>query len=414
MAFPLRGADHGRPVFPILRKNPPDLLRGEVRQGRKVHIGPVDRFQLIVQGLGLAELCQRRGHALPFQPPPGAKSAPEFLLPLGGYQGVKPDVPRPLNIPAAPEQGQGRARNKDAFRLLRAERGGAQNHIQPPGHRLPYRRVQGRTGQTHTVDMGDHVRRGQVLVTMDNSEAARLKVNLDQIQREYNRATQLLKIGSGTQAQVDQLKAQLDASRTQYNNVIENTVLRSPVSGVVTARNFDPGDVTAGQPVLTIGQITPDVKIIINVTEADRAKFHAGMPVDVTFDACPGESYAAKVSRIYPAVDPQTRTFQAEVLIPNKGEKFFPGMFARVSVNHGTQENVVVSDRAVVKQTGSGNRYVYVLRGDKVTFNKVELGTRTDSGYEIISGVADGDTVVVAGQSRLADGVRVQLNTKKK
>lgn len=268
--------------------------------------------------------------------------------------------------------------------------------------------------KTITVDVGDHVRRGQVLVTMDNSEAARLKVNLDQIQREYNRATQLLKIGSGTQAQVDQLKAQLDASRTQYNNVIENTVLRSPVSGVVTARNFDPGDVTAGQPVLTIGQITPDVKIIINVTEADRAKFHAGMPVDVTFDAFPGESYAAKVSRIYPAVDPQTRTFQAEVLIPNKGEKFFPGMFARVSVNHGTQENVVVSDRAVVKQTGSGNRYVYVLRGDKVTFNKVELGTRTDSGYEIISGVADGDTVVVAGQSRLADGVRVQLNTKKK
>lgn len=268
--------------------------------------------------------------------------------------------------------------------------------------------------KTITVDMGDHVRRGQVLVTMDNSEAARLKVNLDQIQREYNRATQLLKIGSGTQAQVDQLKAQLDASRTQYNNVIENTVLRSPVSGVVTARNFDPGDVTAGQPVLTIGQITPDVKIIINVTEADRAKFHAGMPVDVTFDAFPGESYAAKVSRIYPAVDPQTRTFQAEVLIPNKGEKFFPGMFARVSVNHGTQENVVVSDRAVVKQTGSGNRYVYVLRGDKVTFNKVKLGTRTDSSYEIISGVADGDTVVVAGQSRLADGVRVQLNTKKK
>lgn len=268
--------------------------------------------------------------------------------------------------------------------------------------------------KTITVDVGDHVRRGQVLVTMDNSEAARLKVNLDQIQREYNRATQLLKIGSGTQAQVDQLKAQLDASRTQYNNVIENTVLRSPVSGVVTARNFDPGDVTAGQPVLTIGQITPDVKIIINVTEADRAKFHAGMPVDVTFDAFPGESYAAKVSRIYPAVDPQTRTFQAEVLIPNKGEKFFPGMFARVSVNHGTQENVVVSDRAVVKQTGSGNRYVYVLRGDKVSFNKVELGTRTDSGYEIISGVADGDTVVVAGQSRLADGVRVQLNTKKK
>ena len=268
--------------------------------------------------------------------------------------------------------------------------------------------------KTITVDVGDHVRRGQVLVTMDNSEASRLKVNLDQIQREYNRATQLLKIGSGTQAQVDQLKAQLDAARTQYNNVVENTVLTSPVSGVVTARNFDPGDVTAGQPVLTIGQITPDVKIIINVTEADRAKFNTGMPVDVTFDAFPGETYQARISRIYPTVDPQTRTFQAEVLIPNRDEKFFPGMFARVSVNHGTQENVVVSDRAVVKQTGSGNRYVYVMHGDKVSFNKVELGTRTDNGYEILSGVADGDTVVVAGQSRLFDGAQVKINNKKK
>ena len=268
--------------------------------------------------------------------------------------------------------------------------------------------------KTITVDVGDHVRRGQVLVTMDNSEASRLKVNLDQIQREYNRATQLLKIGSGTQAQVDQIKAQLDAARTQYNNVVENTVLTSPVSGVVTARNFDPGDVTAGQPVLTIGQITPDVKIIINVTEADRAKFNTGMPVDVTFDAFPGETYQARISRIYPAVDPQTRTFQAEVLIPNRDEKFFPGMFARVSVNHGTQENVVVSDRAVVKQTGSGNRYVYVMHGDKVSFNKVELGTRTDNGYEILSGVADGDTVVVAGQSRLFDGAQVKINNKKK
>lgn len=267
--------------------------------------------------------------------------------------------------------------------------------------------------KTITVDVGDHVKRGQTLATMDNSQAAQLKVNLDQIQREYNRATQLLKIGSGTQAQVDQVKSQLDAMQTQYNNVVENTVLCSPVSGVVTARNFDPGDITAGQSILTIGQITPDVKIIISVTEADRAKFKTGMPVEVTFDAFPDEKHQATISRIYPAVDPQTRTFQAEVLVPNNDEKLFPGMFARVSVNHGARQNVVVSDRAIVKQTGSGNRYVYILHGDEVTFSKVELGTRTDNGYEIISGVQDGDTVVVAGQSRLANGAKVKVNNKK-
>lgn len=267
--------------------------------------------------------------------------------------------------------------------------------------------------KTITVDVGDHVRRGQTLVTLDNASATQLKVNLQQTEREYNRALQLLKIGSGTQATVDQLKAQLDAQRAQYRNVVENTVLTSPVSGVVTARNLDPGDMTSGTPILTVGQITPNVKVIINVTEGDRAKFKTGMPVDVTFDAFPDEEFSGTIHRIYPAVDPATRTFQAEVLIPNGNERLFPGMFARVSVNHGTESHVVVPDRAVVKQTGSGNKYVYVYKNGKVSYNKVELGRRVGTAYEVLSGVAEGDSVVIAGQSRLADGVAAQLNKKK-
>lgn len=260
-----------------------------------------------------------------------------------------------------------------------------------------------------TVDVGDHVRRGQTLVTLDNAGATQLKVNLDQTEREYNRALQLLKIGSGTQAQVDQLRAQLDAQRAQYRNTVENTILVSPVNGVVTARNFDPGDMTGSMPVLTVGQITPNVKVLINITESDRSKITTGMPVQVSFDAFPGETFDARISRVYPAVDPSTRTFQTEVLIPNNGEKLFPGMFARVEVNFGTVSRVVVPDRAVVKQTGSGNKYVYVYKDGKVSYNRVELGRRIGTAYEVISGVSDGDKVVIAGQSRLADGVTVKL-----
>jgi RND family efflux transporter MFP subunit len=259
------------------------------------------------------------------------------------------------------------------------------------------------------VDVGDHVSRGQVLVTLDRTNAAQLKVNIDEYERQYNRAVQLLNIGSGTQATVDQLKAQLDAARTQYNNILENTVLTSPVSGVVTARNYDPGDMSGTQPVLTIGQITPSVKVVIGINEAERSKITAGMPVSVEFDAFPDEKFDAKISRVYPSVDPQTRTFQAEVIIPNNGEKFFPGMFARCTVSLGIENHVVVPDRAVVKQTGSGNKYVYVYKNGKVSYNRVEIGRRVDTAYEVISGVNDGDTVVIAGQSRLADGVPVQL-----
>lgn len=263
--------------------------------------------------------------------------------------------------------------------------------------------------KTISVEVGDHVRKGQTLVTLDQATSDQLKINLDQIQREYDRALKLLEIGAGTQQAVDQLKAQLDAAKSQYGNLIENTVLASPISGVVTARNYDPGDMTGNLPVLTVGQLSPVVKVMINVTESDLAKIRTGMPVTVAFDAFEGETFEGKVSRIYPTVDTATRTFRSEILISNPGERILPGMFARVSVDLGSRNNVVVPDRAIVKQTGSGNRYVYVLHAGKVNFERVELGRRLGDAYELISGVNSGDTVIISGQTRLADGVEVEV-----
>ncbi len=259
------------------------------------------------------------------------------------------------------------------------------------------------------VDVGDPVRRGQTLVELDAANIDQLKIQLDQIERDYNRAAELLRIGSGTQMAVEQAKAQLDAARTQYQNARENTILTSPVSGVVTARNYDPGDMSGNLPILSVGQISPAVKAVINVTENDLTLVRRGMEAMVKFDAFPDEAFHGTVTRISPAIDPATRTFATEVTISNPKGETKPGLFAYVTLDFGSRNNVVVPDRAVVKQTGSGNKFVYVYKGGKVSFNLVELGRRLDSGYEIISGVADGDSVVITGQSRLADGVSVTL-----
>ena len=262
------------------------------------------------------------------------------------------------------------------------------------------------------VEVGDHVRKGQTLVRLDPANSDQLKINLDQIKREYERAVRLLEIGGGTRQAVDQLKAQLDAARSQYDNVLENTVLVSPINGVVTARNYDPGDMTGNLPVLTVGQLSPVVKVIVNVTESDLSKLRAGLPVTVTFDAFPDENFEGKISRIYPTVDSSTRTFQTEIVITNRGERILPGMFARVSIDLGSHNNVVVPDRAIVKQTGSGNRYVYVYHNGTVSYERVELGRRLDDAYELLSGVNSGDTVIISGQTRLADGVKVEVINK--
>lgn len=259
------------------------------------------------------------------------------------------------------------------------------------------------------VDVGDPVRKGQTLVELDAANIDQLKIQLDQIERDYNRAAELLRIGSGTQMAVEQAKAQLDAARTQYRNARENTILTSPISGVVTARNYDPGDMSGSLPILSVGQTMPKVKAVINVTENDLTRVKRGMDAAVKFDAFPDETFQGTVSRISPAVDPATRTFAVEVTVANQAGNIKPGLFAYVTLDFGSRNNVVVPDRAVVKQTGSGNKFVYVYSNGKVSFNAVELGRRLGDGYEILSGVADGDSVVIAGQTRLADGIAVQL-----
>lgn len=262
--------------------------------------------------------------------------------------------------------------------------------------------------KTITVDVGDKVSRGQTVATLDRSNIEQVKIQLDNATREYNRAKQLLEIGSGTQMQVDAYKTQVDGLRTQYNNLMENTVLVSPISGVVTARNYDPGDMTANLPVITVGQIQPNVKVMVNISENDYESIRRGMPVKVTFDAFPDDEFSGHVSRIYPTVDPASRTFQTEILISNASGKIMPGMFARVDVNLGSQSHIVVPDRAVVKQTGSGNKYVYVYKNGTVEYIQVETGQRIGNSYELISGLADGDSVVITGQNALQDGIRVQ------
>lgn len=259
------------------------------------------------------------------------------------------------------------------------------------------------------VDVGSQVKRGQTLVVLDKANADQLKVRLDHAKIEYDRAKNLLEIGSGTQQAVDQCKTELDALRSQYNNMMENTVLTSPISGVVTARNYDPGDMSGANPILTIGQLSPTVNVMINVTENDYAKIKHGMKVNVKFDVYPDETFTGTVKRIHPTVDTRTRTFAAEISVANTNQKIKPGMFARVLINLGSAHRVVVPDRAVVKQAGSGNKYVYVYHNGTVSYNKVELGQRINDSYEVISGVLDGDNVVITGQSGLNDGAKVEI-----
>ncbi len=260
------------------------------------------------------------------------------------------------------------------------------------------------------VEVGDRVRKGQKLVQMDTANLRQMKLQLENKQTEFNRTDELYKIGGASKSEWDAQKMALDVQQTAYNNLLENTTLVSPIDGIITARNYDNGDMYTGSaPVLVVEQISP-VKLMINVSEGYFTQVKKGEDVDVKLDVYGDEVFKGKVNLVYPTIDAATRTFPVEIRLDNKDQRVRPGMFARVTVSFGTETNVVVPDLSIVKQAGAGDRYVYVYHDNgTVTYNKVELGKRMGENYELKSGVPNNAKVVIAGQSRLLNGMEVEV-----
>ena len=239
------------------------------------------------------------------------------------------------------------------------------------------------------AEVGDHVKEGQVLVKMDETNLQQAKIQLDNQEIEFNRIDELYKVGGASKSAWDAQKTQLDVSRASYKNLQENTQLLSPISGIITARNYDSGDMySGGEPIYTVEQIRP-VKLFVNVSESYFTDVKKGNEVDIKLDVYGDEVFKGKVSLVYPTIDASTRTFPVEIKI----------------VNH-----VVAPDQAIVKQSGSGDRYIYVYKNGKVSYQKVELGRRMGNKYEIVSGVENGDHVVITGQNRLTNGMEVEID----
>ena len=261
------------------------------------------------------------------------------------------------------------------------------------------------------VEIGDFVKAGQVLAEIDKAQLQQAQLSLKNQEVELARLKSLYEAGGLSKSDLDAIELQYNVTKTQVENLLENTVLRSPINGVVTARNYDVGDMcSVASPIFTVEQIIP-VKLLVGISESDYSKVKKGDSVEIKADAVPDKTFYGKINRIYPTIDPATRTFTVEVVVQNNYRTLRPGMFVRATVNFGTNNNVVIPDVAVVKQQGSGERFVYVLNQDgTVTYQKVVLGVRMGAEYEVLEGLEDGATIVTGGQIRLKDGIKVTVN----
>ena len=260
------------------------------------------------------------------------------------------------------------------------------------------------------VEVGDYVVKGQILAEMDRLQLDQLELQVQNDEIEYERLKGLYNEGGVSQSDFEAAELGYKVRRTNLENVRENTILRSPITGFVSARNFDAGDLfSMSAPLFTVQQVTP-VKLLVGISESEYSLVKKGDQVTLTVDAIPGRTFNGKIGRLYPTIDAATHTFKAEVTVPNTDRVLRPGMYARVKVNFGTRRSVVVPDQCLVKQEGTGTRFIYVLNADNtVSYLPVTIGRHMGREYEILEGLEDGQKVVLKGQSLLKDGIKVNV-----
>ena len=261
------------------------------------------------------------------------------------------------------------------------------------------------------VDVGDHVTKGQVIVVMDQTTLKQQEINLATMQDNYDRMLPVHKAGGISDQQIVQLENQLNLQKEVVANLRKNSTIHSPLTGIVTARNFESGDLFAQAPILHIMQIN-QLKVKANISEQFFTTVKVGQKVTIETDLFPGEMFEGKVSRINPALDAATRTFGVEITIPNAKERLRPGMFARATFNMGERESVMIPDQALQKQVGSSERYVYVIKDGVAEYRFVKDGRRVGNLIEITDGLQAGEEVATTSFTHLMTGKKVEIKNE--
>lgn len=258
-------------------------------------------------------------------------------------------------------------------------------------------------------EVGDRVGKGADLVRMDQTQYKTTKISLTNLEVEKNRITQLLKTGSATQQQYDQIIAQYNSTKEQLDFLQTNTYVKAPFSGVISAKNYEDGELYAGQPILVLTQIDK-LKALVAIPESYFPLFKAGMKLTLTSEIYPNQTFPATVEVVYPTIDATSHTFQIKVVVPNGKNLLRPGMYVTTTLGLGKANVIVAPYQAVEKLVGANDRYVFINENGRAKRVAVELGQRFDQDIELISPeIVPGVEMVVVGQHKLVDGVKLNV-----
>jgi HlyD family secretion protein len=246
-------------------------------------------------------------------------------------------------------------------------------------------------------------------ISKQSFDAMELKYSVAKTQ--YDTAKEQLKLTEQRiPSNIEALKAQVGQAEAAVRLIqanLENSVITAPVSGIITSKMAEPGEMaSAGYPLAVVMNID-QVEAVINVSDDDVGRVQMGQEIDVKVQAlCEEGELKGIVSNISPASD-QTRLFQVKIKIDNRDHKLKPGMFAEVNLKLGTKQNVIAipKDAVIIKKHRNA---VYVVEENKAVEKLIEIGVSHEDKVEVKDGLSEGEILVVKGQNLLSDGVTVK------
>jgi RND family efflux transporter MFP subunit len=266
-----------------------------------------------------------------------------------------------------------------------------------------------------SAEVGDYKPAGSVLVEVDSElrEAAYKTANVsyEKAKKDLERYEALYKEGSISDSQIEQARWSYQSAEAQYivaRRQLSDTKITTPISGIVTARNVNVGNMVMGAPQATVIANVVDIsrlKVKLNVAEKDVIRLKVGEKVEVTTDVFPSEVFTGSIFSISSKGD-EGHTYPVEVVLKNSKLELKAGMFGRVMFTPKSAGNLIVVPRESI--VGSvKDAALYVVNNNVAKLRSVVTGKEAGTNIEILSGLQDGELVVVNGQNNLSDNAPV-------
>jgi RND family efflux transporter MFP subunit len=328
-----------------------------------------------------------------------------------------------MRIRSSSSSSETRRLNAPLVRLEQPQRQTVRYELEFQGDVLPiqqaniFSKVGGNLDRVY-VDMGTFVHQNQLLALIDTIELyqtyQQTAATYENAKLNYERTKELSEQNLVAKQDLDNAEAQMKVARANFETAqthLEYARITAPFTGYITKRFLDPGALVNqnNSTLFTLMDLNA-MKIIINVLEKDIPLVSIGTKAIVTVDAFPDKEFYGTVARLSNALDLSTRTMAVEIDIPNENRFLKPGMYANVDLVVQNHANALTVPTQAVLKDGRGN-YVFTIRNGTAVRKDVSIGLEQSSRTEILSGIADADSIIVTGQQFVKDGARVNVQS---